>query len=286
MVLVMKPLAAGLLLIACAFSQTDPLITVQPGPEAIKNKDLYEKSGWLHPFRRMPAYVIHDQKAIWTSPLHTAKSDIKWWAIFGGATAALVATDPWTVNHLPNSSSQVSVSNWGSRLGSAYSVIPVSAAFYFIGTAHHDERFRETGLIAFETLIDANLVAEGLKLVANRARPFEANGRGDFEDSPNGRWNSSFPSGHAINTWALASVIAHEYPKPLVYVIAYGLASTVSVARVGARKHFPSDVLVGGALGWFIGDFVYGRRHNRELDKNRPIARRILDHVRLNAGVE
>ncbi len=286
MVLVMKPVVAGLLLIACAFGQTDPLITVQPGPEAIKNKDLYEKTGWLHPFRRMPAYVVHDQKAIWTSPLHTAKSDIKWCAIFGGATAALVATDHWTVNHLPNSSSQVSVSNWGSRFGSAYSVIPVSAAFYFIGTAHHDERFRETGLIAFETLVDANLVAEGLKLVANRARPFEANGRGDFEDSPNGRWNSSFPSGHAINTWALASVVAHEYPKPLVYVIAYGLASTVSVARVGARKHFPSDVLVGGALGWFIGDFVYGRRHNRELDKNRPVARRILDHVRLNAGVE
>jgi membrane-associated phospholipid phosphatase len=286
MVLVRKSVALGLLLIASAFSQTDPLITVQPGPEAIRNKDLYEKSGWLLPFSRMPAYVIHDQKAIWTSPLHTAKSDIKWWAIFGGATAALIATDHWTVDHLPNSSSQVSVSTWGSRFGSAYSVIPVSAAFYFIGTAHHDERFRETGLIAFETLIDANLVAEGLKLVANRARPFEANGRGDFEDSPNGRWNSSFPSGHAINTWALASVIAHEYPKPLVYVIAYGLASTVSVARVGARKHFPSDVLVGGALGWFIGDYVYGRRHNRELDKNRPVARRILDHVRVNGAIE
>ena len=284
--LVMKPLAVGLFLITSAFSQTDPLIVVQPGPAAIRNADLYEKSGWLHPFRRMPAYVIRDQKAVWTSPVHTAKSDIKWWAIFGGATAAFIATDRWTVKQLPNSSSQVSVSNWGSRFGSAYSVIPVSAAFYFIGTARHDERFRETGLIAFEALIDANLAAEAVKLVANRARPLESNGHGRFEDSPNGRWNSSFPSGHAINTWALASVIAHEYPKPLVYVIAYGLASTVVVARVGARKHFPGDVLAGGAMGWFMGDYVYGKRHNRALDKNRSGARRIFDHVRFSGAIE
>ena len=282
----MKSLAAGLLLISCALGQTDPLIGVQPGPKAINNKDTWENSGWVRPFTRMPAYILNDQKAIWTSPFHTSKSDIKWWVIFGGATAALVATDHWTVKQLPNSSAQVSVSTWASRVGSAYSLIPISAGFYFIGTGRHDERFRETGLIAFETLIDANLVAEAVKLVADRARPLEGNGRGQFGDSPNGRWNSSFPSGHAINTWALASVIAHEYPKPVVYVIAYGLASTVVVARVGARKHFPGDVLAGGALGWFMGDYVYGRRHNRELDHKAPVARRVLDHVRLGVAIE
>ena len=149
-----------------------------------------------------------------------------------------------------------------------------------------EERFRETGLIAFETLIDANIVGEVVKLAANRARPTEGNGRGQFGDSPNGRWNSSFPSGHAINTWALASVIAHEYPKPVVYVIVYGLATTVVAARVGARRHFPGDVLAGGAAGWFIGDYVYGRRHNRALDHKPPVARRILDRVHIGATFE
>ncbi|MCU1235745.1 MAG: phosphoesterase, PA-phosphatase related [Candidatus Solibacter sp.] len=282
----MKVLAAGFFLLAIGHAQTDPLIEVKPGPPVIKDQDLYEKTVWLHPFTRMPLYVIQDQKLIWTSPVHTAKSDIKWWAIFGGATAALVATDHWVVTRLPNSKSQVSVSNWGSRFGSAYSLIPISAGFYFIGTGKHDERLRETGLIAFETLVDANLVGEAIKLIANRARPLEANGRGAFENSPNGRWNSSFPSGHALNIWALASVVAHEYPKPIVYVLAYGLASTVVVARVGARKHFPSDVLAGGAMGWFMGDFVYGRRHNRALDRKPSVGRRILDHVQIGASPE
>jgi membrane-associated phospholipid phosphatase len=69
-------------------------------------------------------------------------------------------------------------------------------------------------------------------------------------------------------------------------VIAYGLASTVVVARVGARKHFPGDVLAGGAMGWFMGDYVYGKRHNHELDKNRSVGRRIFDHVRFSGAIE
>jgi membrane-associated phospholipid phosphatase len=283
------PAAVLLLIVSAAVSahgQTEPVIDVKPGGQVIKDKDLWEKTGWIHPFRRMPRYVINDQKAIWTSPVHTAKSDIKWWAIFGGTTAALIATDRWTVKQLPNSSAQVSVSNWASRLGSAYSVIPVSAGFYFIGTHGHDERLRETGLIAFETLIDANLVAEAIKLIADRARPLESDGRGHFQDSTNGRWNSSFPSGHAINTWALASVIAHEYPKPVVYILAYGLASTAMMARVGARKHFPGDVVAGGAMGWFLGDYVYGHRHNRTLDRKPGVGRRILDQVHISATLE
>jgi membrane-associated phospholipid phosphatase len=258
---------------------------VEPGPEVIKPKDLYDATGYLHPFVRMPKYVLHDQAAIWTSPFHTSKKDAIWWAVFGGATAALIASDKSTVKWLPNSSSQISVSNWGSRIGSAYTLVPLTAGFYFIGTAEHSDRFRETGLLGFETLLDVNLVAEAMKLVADRARPLEGNGKGDFESSPS-RWSSGFPSGHAINTWALASVVAHQYPHPrYVPVIAYLLASTVVVARVGARQHFPGDVLAGSAMGWFIGDYVYGKRHNPELDQKPTAAQRILNHVQIGASL-
>ena len=85
--------------------------------------------------------------------------------------------------------------------------------------------------------------------------------------------------------WAMASVIAHQYPHPrIVPFIAYGLATTVVFARVGARRHFPGDVVAGSALGWFIGDYVYGRRHNRSLDQKPTVAQKILDHVSI--GVE
>jgi membrane-associated phospholipid phosphatase len=235
----------------------------------------------------MPGYILQDQKAIWTSPFHTARADVKYWAIFGGAAAAFIVTDRWTVKELPNSPSQVSVSTWGSRVGSAYSLIPLSAGFYFIGTGAHSDRFRETGLLCFETLIDSSLVVEAIKLAANRARPLETDGKGHFEDSPNGRLNSGFPSGHAIDTWAMASVVAHEYPHPrIVPILAYGLATTVVVARVGARQHFPGDVVAGSALGWFIGDYAYGRRHNSALDQKASAAQRILDRVRIGVVLQ
>jgi membrane-associated phospholipid phosphatase len=258
-------------------------LEVKPGPEVIEQKDLWDATGYVHPFVRMPKYILQDQIAIWSSPFHTAKRDAKWWAIFGGLSGALIATDRWSVKQLPNSSIQVSVSTWGSRIGAAYTLVPLTAGFYFAGTAFHGDRFRETGLIGFEALIDANLVVESLKLVADRARPLESDGKGHFEDSPGGRWSSSFPSGHAVNVWAMASVIAHQYRHPVIVpVIAYALASTVVVARVGARQHFPGDVAAGSALGWFIGDYVYGRRHNRELEKP-TAAQRILDHVHIGA---
>ena len=178
------------------------------------------------------------------------------------------------------------MSNWASRVGSAYSLIPISTAFYVVGTAEHEERFRETGLLAFETLLDSNLVVEAMKIVADRARPLETDGHGHFEDSPR-RWSSGFPSGHAINAWAMASIIAHQYGhRKIVPIIAYGLASTVVVARVGARQHFPGDVVAGSAMGWFIGDYVYGKRHNGELDKKPTAAQRILDHVHIGAAIE
>src|ERR1700722_3764199 len=64
-----------------------------PGGEAIKPKDYYDGAGYFHPFRRMPKYIFMDQKAIWTSPFHTSKSDAKLWAIFGAGTVLLISTD-------------------------------------------------------------------------------------------------------------------------------------------------------------------------------------------------
>jgi hypothetical protein len=58
--------------------------------------------------------------------------------------------------------------------------------------------------------------------------------------------------------WSIDSLVAHEYRhNPLVEVTAYSLAGIVSASRIAARKHFASDVVAGGAMGWFIGHYVY-----------------------------
>ena len=116
----------------------------------------------------------------------------------------------------------------------------------------------------------------------DRQRPLQGQGNGEFEASTSPRWNSSFPSGHSIETFTLASVVAHEYPhKRWVQILAYCYAGGVVGARLAANQHFPGDVMGGGALGWFIGDYVYGKRHNPALDKKPAIAERIIGRVRI-----
>ncbi len=256
------------------------VIKVKPGGEVLKPRDLYDRTGYLHPFARMPKYVVADQGHLWTAPFHTAKKDIKWWAIVGTATAALIATDRYTEKNLPNTKTQVTLGTDTSYLGAAYTVIPIGAGFYFIGTHIHNDRFREAGLLSFETMVDTFLLQTVIKTIADRARPDEVNGNGGFFSSPNNRIFSGFPSGHAMNTFALAALFAREYhDKMWVKILCYSYAALVSGARMAARKHFPGDVVAGGAAGWFIGDYVYAKRHNPEIDEKPSAFHRVLDHV-------
>jgi membrane-associated phospholipid phosphatase len=270
---------------AAGQSRDRSLLKPKPGAEAIKPKDYSDATGYWHPFTRMGQYTLMDQKSIWTSPFHTSKKDAKWWLIFGGATGGLIAADKYVSKNAPNPRWLDHLGNDVSYLGEPYTLLPIAAGFYFGGTKFGSDHFRETGLLSFEALADVTVVELALKSVFDRQRPLEGAGNGEFEASTSPRWNSSFPSGHAIETFALASVIAHEYPhKRWVQILAYSYAAGVVGARLAANKHFPGDVMAGGAIGWFVGDYVYGKRHNPALDKKPTITREILDHLRIGGA--
>jgi Capsule assembly protein Wzi/PAP2 superfamily len=126
---------------------------------------------------------------------------------------------------------------------------------------------RETGILAIEAATNGLIVDQVLKLATTRARPTQGNQQGFFYDSSS-ITNSSFPSAHAALAWSAASVLAHEYPGPLTQVFAYSVATAVSAARVAGRNHFPSDALVGSAMGWLIGRQVYKAHHEPETGAN------------------
>jgi len=268
-------------------SRDRSVIKPKPGGEAIKPQDYSDSTGYWHPFSREGKYILIDQKKVWTSPLHTKHRQAKWWVAFGGATGALIATDKYFAREMPRSGWVNSVGTDVSYLGEPYTLLPIAAGLYFGGTAAHDDHFRETGLLAFESLADVTVIQLALKSAFDRQRPTEGNGNGEFEASTSPRYNSSFPSGHAIETFALASIVAHEYPhKRWLKILAYSYAAGVVGARLAADRHFPGDVVAGGAIGWFVGDFVYGRRHNPALDKKPTLTGRILDHVRIGGGLQ
>ena len=153
-----------------------------------------------------------------------------------------------------------------SILGNAATGALLIGSLYFIGRATGNNRLRETGSLSAEALLDAGIWVTALKAITARTRP-SAGGVGDFfQYSPSGdQSNGSFPSGHAIGSFTVATVIAREYADThWVPWVAYGAASLISLSRVVQGRHFPSDVLVGGILGNSIGRMVIYRAHGDE----------------------
>src|SRR6266404_5064073 len=97
--------------------------------------------------------ILHDQRVIWTSPFSMHRSDGKWLAPLGIATAIFLATDRHTSGALfdgANHRTRLNISRNISRIGSGYATAGVAAAFYFVGRAKQDTRARETGLLGAE----------------------------------------------------------------------------------------------------------------------------------------
>ena len=120
----------------------------------------------------------------------------------------------------------------------------VIAGFLLYGFAAKSDRARA---VAFDSIVATTIAAKGItpavKQLTNRERP-------NAGDDP------SFPSGHATQAFTVASVIATHYEQRWVRWLAYGVASTVAIARVDHEAHWASDVIAGAAIGTFVGRTV------------------------------
>ncbi len=65
----------------------------------------------------------------------------------------------------------------------------------------------------------------------------------------------SFPSGHSMNAFAIASAIGLGLPPLLVPLLV--IAASVAASRVALGLHYASDVLVGSLLGLVIGSAIF-----------------------------
>jgi membrane-associated phospholipid phosphatase len=153
--------------------------------------------------------------------------------------------------------------------------MPLTAigASWLTGVIKHDDHLRETGFLAAEAMADTALFTTMFKYATNRVRPLAArlsNESGEFW--PDGKYSpgqDSFPSGHTAVAFAFAHVIASEYPGWKIKLAVYGLAAATAFERVAGREHFPSDVLVGGGLGYLIGGYVYHHHQHAGSSGNR-----------------
>jgi membrane-associated phospholipid phosphatase len=121
-----------------------------------------------------------------------------------------------------------------------------------------------TALLAAEAVADTYLVTTVMKDIDRRLRPIAISPHGDFTNtwfkynSRYGLSDGSFPSGHSIAAFSVATVVARRYGKHHRWIpcLAYGLAGVVGFSRITLSSHFVSDVFVGGVLGYSISRFT------------------------------
>lgn len=193
---------------------------------------------------------LSDQKKLYLAPLEP--SNLKWDALFVIGTGALVASDRQTTRALPTSHVDLFRNMTNISLGATSATL---GGLWAYGIKTHDEHAKETGELELETLANTFLIYTPMQFIAGRERPEEGTGNGRFWR--HGGFNTSFPAGHPMFTWAMATVAAHEYPRPWVKLLAYGAATSVSVGRFLGREHFASDVVVGSALGYLIATHIF-----------------------------
>ena len=193
---------------------------------------------------------LRDQKELYSAPFKI--KNLKWDALFLGTTAALLATDRQVMRDVPRD--HVNISH-DIALTLLLGTGATAGGIWLYGLKTGDRHADETGQLTLESLANTFLIYTPMQFIAGRERPDEGAGNGRFWR--HGGFNTSFPAGHPMFTWAMASVVAHEYPRPWVKVLVYGAAVSLSGARLTGRNHFPSDIWVGSILGYLIGTHIF-----------------------------
>ena len=142
-------------------------------------------------------------------------------------------------------------SNAGDWIGEGWHLVAVSILLLVGAWAFERPTVK---IVAIQSLIAhgiAALLANGLKHLIGRPRPKFVHS-GDWQMTLS--WASgldSFPSGHSTASFAVATVLAKQFP--LFGPLCIAIALFVALSRVLRGSHFPTDVLGGAVIGILSG---------------------------------
>jgi len=218
------------------------------------------EEGW----KTLPGDFLHDQKEIWTAfPMQLAHGH-HWVPVVAvaGVTTGLLYADshamPYFRAHQKNLDKVNDVFDAYITTGE---VVAIPASLLATGYMRHDRYQVSTALLCADAYADSAIVDLVIKAITRRERPVDVPANTPFQDtffagSESPVKGSSFPSGHAAGAFSVATVVARRYANhKWVPWTVYGFATVVGLSRIADEAHFPSDVFLGGAIGYAVTQY-------------------------------
>ncbi len=146
-------------------------------------------------------------------------------------------------------------------LGNITTNIPfmLAAGTGLLWTGVGDQAASETAWTSIKAMGFTLLGETALKMMVGRARPDANLGTHHFTPGSFSSANSSFPSIHLGVAFAAVTPFAQKYDAPWLY----GVAAATAFGRIQQNKHFLSDTVAGGLIGYAVGSTLSEEQRNR-----------------------
>jgi len=181
--------------------------------------------------------------------------------VWGGllATTVVLYNNDQDILDAVHDSREQSGLKWFHEVGEFFEPVGhmgVMNKYYFAGLAVSYGVGSDKATRIFGEIIEVHFIAGlgkvAIQSVAGRARPHAGLGSRSWGNDD----ATSFPSGHAINIFELATVLSHHADRTWFSVGAYTIAAAVGVQRVASDAHWPSDVFLSAAFGTAVARCV------------------------------
>jgi membrane-associated phospholipid phosphatase len=191
-----------------------------------------------------------------SSAVPSAPEWLKATAVIGGVVVASALSDKPVDRFVKKHQNSTSFRNWD-KLGKAmpFALVGAAGAAFALG----DDRLQNTGLISMQSVAAATGLTLIGKYAIGRARPDENRGPWTSVGEGRKRSDASFPSGHSAIAFAAVTPFAKEYDAPWLYSV----AAVGAAGRVVGRKHWVSDTVAGGILGYAMGTWLWNAQRDQ-----------------------
>lgn len=226
--------------------------------------------------------VARDVVGYFSAPLSFTGADWQRAMAAAGGVGAFLAMDE-SLNRLfarnPHPGYLERPFDWGEEWGRLRTMQYASIALYAGGLISGSDGVRVTGRLMGEALLLAGLPAITLQYGLGRSRPHAGRGAWNLNWFEWANERQSFPSGHGTVAFAISTVLAGRIDRWWASVPLYASAGLAVLSLGWTDQHWPSDLVVGAALGYLAGSYVVTR------EEERSAGRRAGDRSRFDVGL-